>query len=1007
MIPLHLTLKNFLSYQEASLDFRGLHTACICGANGAGKSSLLEAITWVIWGKSRASSDDEILHTGSDFVRVDFKFVSNQQTYKIIRSRSRGKSSGLDFQVEDSLGFRSLSAKGLRATQDVIIATLKLDYDTFTNSAYLRQGRADEFMLRGPGDRKQILADLLKLDQYEVLAEKAKDISKREKIKAELLEGTWQSLQARLEQSQEIRLLREALIKEIESLQQEQSLAETQLQQLQISQNQRRSCQQQLTWQKSQLDTVNQESKRLEKECQDSQITLSQLAQTLAQAETITQHYQQFLQLQQAEVQLSAQFQADQEAQQTYQDLKSQLRQQENDLQRQLEQAQLRLDYLDQQRRELQPILSQEGEIKAGLEQLQRASQQLQTLDQLQHQVSPLMQRCQNLQTALDRVAAQQQAKLEQRQLLAQELQQQIEQIPQQRQDFRTIDQQIQSLKKRQNYQKRVEEKGQERRHFQERLQEHQRLCEKQLEDLSQKLTLLDVPDALCPLCEQHLDGYYHQQVLQKTQDQQKGLQDQIWLLKEQISVAGRELQVLRTEYGEIKKELEGLEKLQQQYGLLESQLEQSGEVHEQLQSLRQDIQQLETSLAQRSYAPELQAELLVLEEDLARLSYDEQTHALARAEVDRWRKSEIKQATLKDALRKCQSYDQECPQLLARLTELTATQKSLATDSDLSRALQAIQEQIQALGYDRSRHQHLLGQLRDQQPWQLQYQSLQQAQELYPQLEARLAHYDSLIGDRQLQKAEISQEIDKIQAQIEQFQDYDDTITRLEASIQQRRQSLDECLARKGGYDQHLHQLDSLKREAMDIEEQLKQVKKQERIHKELAQAFGKNGIQALMIENILPQLEAETNQILARLTGNQFHIQFVTQKASKSGSKRKGIKMIDTLDILIADAQGTRPYETYSGGEAFRINFSIRLALAKLLAQRAGTALQLLIIDEGFGTQDAEGCARLIAAINAIAADFACILTVTHMPQFKESFQQRIEVDKTSQGSKLQVVG
>lgn len=89
--------------------------------------------------------------------------------------------------------------------------------------------------------------------------------------------------------------------------------------------------------------------------------------------------------------------------------------------------------------------------------------------------------------------------------------------------------------------------------------------------------------------------------------------------------------------------------------------------------------------------------------------------------------------------------------------------------------------------------------------------------------------------------------------------------------------------------------------------------------------------------------------------------------------------------------------------GGEAFRINFSIRLALARLLAQRAGTSLQMLIVDEGFGTQDAEGCDRLIAAINAIASDFSCILTVTHMPQFKEAFQTRIEVQKTQLGSQL----
>ncbi|MFN7853152.1 MAG: SbcC/MukB-like Walker B domain-containing protein, partial [Dolichospermum sp.] len=188
---------------------------------------------------------------------------------------------------------------------------------------------------------------------------------------------------------------------------------------------------------------------------------------------------------------------------------------------------------------------------------------------------------------------------------------------------------------------------------------------------------------------------------------------------------------------------------------------------------------------------------------------------------------------------------------------------------------------------------------------------------------------------------------------------------------------------------------------------EQLQICKQQQRVYQELAQAFGKNGIQALMIENILPQLEAEANQLLSRLSANQFHVQFITQKAGRSGkSSKKNAKLIDTLDILIADSRGTRSYETYSGGEAFRINFAIRLALAKLLAQRAGASLQLLVIDEGFGTQDGEGCDRLIAAINAISADFACILTVTHMPHLKEAFQARIEVSKNQQGSQLQLL-
>ena len=56
---------------------------------------------------------------------------------------------------------------------------------------------------------------------------------------------------------------------------------------------------------------------------------------------------------------------------------------------------------------------------------------------------------------------------------------------------------------------------------------------------------------------------------------------------------------------------------------------------------------------------------------------------------------------------------------------------------------------------------------------------------------------------------------------------------------------------------------------------------------------------------------------------------------------------------------------HELFSGGEAFRIDFALRIAISKLLARRAGTALQTLIIDEGFGSQDEEGLAHIMEAL------------------------------------------
>jgi exonuclease SbcC len=63
------------------------------------------------------------------------------------------------------------------------------------------------------------------------------------------------------------------------------------------------------------------------------------------------------------------------------------------------------------------------------------------------------------------------------------------------------------------------------------------------------------------------------------------------------------------------------------------------------------------------------------------------------------------------------------------------------------------------------------------------------------------------------------------------------------------------------------------------------------------------------------------------------------------------------------------------------------------------------LLVIDEGFGTQDAEGRERLVEAINSIQEDFARILVITHIEELKDAFPVRIEVTKTAEGSQLRL--
>lgn len=1001
MIPKQLTLSNFLSYQQANLDFNGLHTACICGANGAGKSSLLEAITWVLWGKTRATSDEDVINHAAKEAQVDFRFQWGEETYRVLRSRRRGQSASLELQIQKENGdFQSLTAKGIKNTQKKINELLKLDYDTFINSAYLRQGRADEFMLRSASQRKEVLAELLKLDQYQTLSDEAKGISRTLKGQSEQLEQSLTPTEQELAQEKTIQQELETVNKTYQQLQATQEEDETQLQKLQSLDSQRQTKQEQVNWYHRQYQTLSQQVQQFQQQEAKLENRLSQLSQYLEQTSVIEERYQQYLDLQKQQETLSQQFQVYQDLHQQRQQIQQQQQATINELKLQQQRLETELDNLQTQEEAAQKILSQSDEIIETVNELKKARQRLKELDQLQQEVSPLIQRRQTLQLEIDRIAARHKARLEQIETNYQELQQELALFPDRQAEYNRILEQLKELKKKQNYSQRIQEKKQQQRSLQERLKQEESNYEKQLQNLLKKLELLQHPQANCPLCERPLDAEHQQRVTDKTNSEYVSLQQEKETIWEDLAQSKRELDRYTQEHEALSQELAKHDRLVARSGQLESYFDDVCDLHEKISNLNREKRELLEALEKENYAQEYQTQLQNLEQRLTEINYDEKTHAIAREKVDNLRYADRKGEQLEEAKKEVKRINQRKPELENHLKAVEEKITAAATEEREKR--EDIDRKLSELGYTRSKHNEIINALQDAQNSQLHYQQLQQAKTDYPKIQQELTELKASFVSKEEEIKTCQKQLETLTAELETITDVSQNIEELKARIQQQRQQRDQCLSNKGKLEQKLNYLKELKKKYETAKADLKTLKRKQTIYTELSQAFGKNGIQALMIENILPQLEAQTNQILTRLTGNQLHVQFVTQKAGKGRSKKQ-TKLIDTLDINIADAQGTRAYETYSGGEGFRINFAIRLALAKLLAQRAGTALQLLIVDEGFGTQDAEGCERLIAAINAIEKEFSCILMVTHMPQFKEAFQHRIEVTKTMEGSQV----
>jgi exonuclease SbcC len=336
----------------------------------------------------------------------------------------------------------------------------------------------------------------------------------------------------------------------------------------------------------------------------------------------------------------------------------------------------------------------------------------------------------------------------------------------------------------------------------------------------------------------------------------------------------------------------------------------------------------------------------------------------------------------------------------------LTSEEKNISNKIQNDPKLQSLQTEISKLEKEQ---QQLSGHLIEYSKLQLQIQMLEQTfkevsqlrreQEQQPIRRQKISYLVQTIKSQTAKSIEITKQLEKLTTNKHLESQLISSRNMLTTEITKTTAQKDLILQATARLQHESDRIQKLKIQSEKINLQIKKIDDEIEEYSLLATAFGKNGIQALLIEQAIPEIEQEANVLLSRLTENQAQIFIESLKDLKGG----GVK--ETLDIQISDSAGIRPYEMFSGGEAFRIDFALRIAISKLLARRAGTALQTLIIDEGFGSQDDEGLIRLMEAIYSIQTDFAKIIVVSHLSEFKDNFPAHFIVQKGPCGSTVSV--
>ena len=855
MIPLKLSLQNFLCYRDdvPTLDLSGIHVACLCGANGHGKSALLDAITWSLWGNARGKSQDDLIHFGRDEMSVDLEFLARGTEYRVIRRHSRSGLRGhrgatdLQLQISAGNGYQPITGNTIRETQAKINQLIGMDYDTFINSAFLIQGRADEFTNKSPGERKEVLANILGLSLYDQLQERSRKLAREKENQADAIKATISFMKeevARKEQYQrDLEETTVSLERLSDALNAKSRGVEALRMQLQVLEQKA----QELRDLKSSIPRIQEEFRYFQQEIKDRASRIEEYRSLVNIRSNILEGFQRYQKLQEDYEELNR-------ASTRYHDL----RQQAADLRQAIGQAKTRLE---------EQIRSLKHRLEGELEPRAKATPEVE------------MQLAQTRRT-LESYTTEEED-LARKRIHLQELATQVGQLK--------------------AVQERLAVEGKE---------------------LRAKHTLLDRShqNVQCPLCDSPL--------------------------------------------GE-----EGCQRLSESY---QAQIQEKAQLYKGNQATLQETQR---------------------QKDRLDLEIPEKEAALRR----RQQQAQSRVATLERDLEECHSASTEVAGVHQELEELEGQLRDgMYTPSEHS-SLRDLEEKMATLGYSPELRESLYREIQECQPYQQQYNHLTQALDRLPQEEASLDRAKEIEQHRQEELAQAEERLAQMETETEQLQARKKELTAAESELQRLQVKQQELLSRRGALEGNLQKIKSMEKEMADRAKEVTALQKEQGIYQELGQAFGRQGLQAMLIESVLPRLEEEANELLSRMTDGRMNVKLETQRQLRS---RHG-EYAETLEIKISDELGPRNYEMFSGGEAFRINLALRIALSKVLAHRSGAPLPTLFIDEGFGTQDTAGRERILDVIRAIEPDFQKIIVITHLEELREAFPVRIEVEKTDSGS------
>ena len=1031
MLPEELSLRGFLSYKKKqTLDFTKFHVALVSGDNGQGKSSLLEAMTFALYGIARGveknrSGIGDLVSNGEGFLEVIFLFRQAGKTYRIVRAYNKIKnSSDVRLEILKNGGFVNLSEGSIRETDRKIREIIGMDYDAFVTSSFIMQGRADFFTRKKESEKIEILRQILGLELYENAKNLANDkmkliardiearMDERGAIEEEISQRPALEDEKRIVSEKKKTLLekKEVLDKNLEKLQRDFTHLNVLRESLRSSEQNLGDADKKLSEKKALLASLEEKYARFEAVLKNEAEILKGYDALLKVREELTELLN--------EKSLTEQKKREKES------LENRIKTERSLIENKIENAEKILHESEEiiKNKQLE-VLSLDKEIAA----LEKTLSETQTdaesaeesLNTLEERIEKAREDLQKKEKALSEVKRIKSLEEERKQALKKEvasIERRINALKKEKEKVRsaitlpyeTLAEKVKTLSEKLNL---LGKKREELLQLLTQTRSDLAFVKNAISETEEKASLLSSGESRCPLCGSPLTKEHLKELIVKFETEKSELSEKQKALSEKAESLQKEIESIEKE----------AEDLLNDKKVLESKKENAAKLGEKLAALNEQASALKKEKENR-----LSSAVFLSEEE--RKLLDKFTHIAntIEANADELKLAEAEYKKLKE---KCAEHQEELSRLSNALSAKKEALKNAKEQITLSekkkneseKALQKfsallkdpgfmkeekskiaeIEEEIKRIGFSEEDLKNARSKAEKLKTFEGQYRALTDARSHISEIKEQIVLTEKEIEHLAEKIKGLKGEITHLGEEIEALKGVKDALLKAKKEKQLLDEEIKVVVSEEAKLLEKLSEIERKEKRLKELKNEIEKKEETVQILDACKRMFGKEGIQISIIRDAVPQIEAIANEMLSRMTNGRMNLKFDTLRQLKTRDVSKS-----TLRISVYDNGEKRRYELFSGGEQFRINLAIRIGISMFLSERSGMPLEMLVIDEGFGSQDENGKMRILEEINSFKDRFKKIIIITHVSDIKENFPYEIRVVKDETGSHLTIM-